>query len=141
MDDLPPTQHVPADHYRRRAAQAWRLAADATTPAVKQHLRDLAAQFERLAEGIERSLLRSLPADDLIGAQMVGRPLPSLGHRRGPPRVPNEMSIGGNMLYRACIKCLANCRLNRNRRELAGQAPPAAGRLTLGKGSGDNHFG
>ena len=29
--------------------------------------------------------LRSLPADDLIDAQMVGRPLPSLGHGEGPP--------------------------------------------------------
>jgi hypothetical protein len=28
--------------------------------------------------------LGSLPADDLIGAQMVGRPLPSLGHGEGP---------------------------------------------------------
>jgi hypothetical protein len=28
------------------------LAGDATTPAVKQHLRDLAAQFERLAERV-----------------------------------------------------------------------------------------
>jgi hypothetical protein len=53
MDDLPPTQHMPADHYRRRAAEARRLAGDATTPAVKQHLRDLAAQFERLAEGLD----------------------------------------------------------------------------------------
>jgi hypothetical protein len=44
---------MPAGHYRRRAAEAWRLAGDATTPAVKQHLRDLAAQFERLAEGVD----------------------------------------------------------------------------------------
>jgi hypothetical protein len=29
------------------------LAGDATTPAVKQHLRDLAAHFERLAEGVD----------------------------------------------------------------------------------------
>jgi hypothetical protein len=53
MDDLPPTQHMPADHYRRRAAQARRLAGDATTPAVRQHLRDLAARLERLAEGVD----------------------------------------------------------------------------------------
>jgi hypothetical protein len=44
---------MPADHYRRRAAAARRLAGEATTPAVKQHLRDLAAQFERLAEGVD----------------------------------------------------------------------------------------
>jgi hypothetical protein len=29
------------------------LAANATTPAVKEHLRDLAAQLERLAEGVD----------------------------------------------------------------------------------------
>ena len=50
---------VPADHYRRRAAQARRLADEATTPAVKQHLRDLAARFERLAEGVDTSGLAS----------------------------------------------------------------------------------
>jgi hypothetical protein len=44
---------MPADHYRRRAAEARRLAGDATTPAVKQHLRDLAAHFERRAEGVD----------------------------------------------------------------------------------------
>jgi len=44
---------MPADHHRRRAAEARRLAGDATTPAVKQHLRNLAAQLERLAEGVD----------------------------------------------------------------------------------------
>jgi hypothetical protein len=39
--------------FRRQAAQARRLADEATTPAVKQHLRDLAARFERLAEGVD----------------------------------------------------------------------------------------
>jgi hypothetical protein len=53
MDDLSPTQHMPADHYRRRAVQARRLAGEATTRAVKERLRDLAAQFERLAEGVD----------------------------------------------------------------------------------------
>jgi hypothetical protein len=53
MDDPLLNQRVPADHYRRRAAEARRLAGDATTPAVKQHLRDLAARLERLAEGVD----------------------------------------------------------------------------------------
>ena len=44
---------MPADHYRRQAAQARRLADDATTPAVKQHLRELAVRLERLAEGVD----------------------------------------------------------------------------------------
>jgi recombinational DNA repair protein RecR len=43
---------MPADHYRRRAVQARRLAGDATTSAIKQHLRELAAHLERLAEGV-----------------------------------------------------------------------------------------
>jgi hypothetical protein len=47
MHDLA-AQRMPADYYRRQAAQARRLADEATTPAVKQHLRDLAAHFERL---------------------------------------------------------------------------------------------
>jgi len=33
--------------------QARRLAGEATTPAVKRRLRDLAAGFERLAEGVD----------------------------------------------------------------------------------------
>ena len=49
MDDEA-SDRVPGDHYRRQADQARRLADDATTPAVKEHLRDLAARFERLAE-------------------------------------------------------------------------------------------
>ena len=57
MDDLLPAQHMPADHYRRRAAEARRLAGEATTPAVKERLRDLAAQFERLAEGVDDTVL------------------------------------------------------------------------------------
>jgi hypothetical protein len=52
MDDLA-AQHIPADYYRHQAAQARRLAGEATTPAVKQRLRDLAAGFERLAEGVD----------------------------------------------------------------------------------------
>ena len=52
MDDEA-SDRVPRDHYRRRAVQARRLADEATTPAVRQHLRDLAAWFERLAEGVD----------------------------------------------------------------------------------------
>jgi hypothetical protein len=51
MDDLA-AQRLPADYYRRQAAQARRLASDATTPAVKEHLRNLATRFERLAESV-----------------------------------------------------------------------------------------
>jgi hypothetical protein len=52
MDDEA-SDRVSGDLYRRQAAQARRLADEATTPAVKQHLRDLATRFERLAEGVD----------------------------------------------------------------------------------------
>ncbi len=52
MDDLA-ARRMPSDYYRRQAAQARRLADEATTAAVKERLRDLAAQFERLAEGVD----------------------------------------------------------------------------------------
>jgi hypothetical protein len=58
-DDLLPTQRMPTDRYRRRAAEARRLAGDATTPAVKEYLRNLAAQFERLAEGVAQQEVTS----------------------------------------------------------------------------------
>jgi hypothetical protein len=51
--DAEASDRVSADHFRRRAARVRRLAGDATTPAVRQHLRDLAARFERLAEGLD----------------------------------------------------------------------------------------
>ena len=59
MDDSLLNQRVPADHYRRRAAEARRLAADATTPAVKERLCDLAVHFERLAEGVAQQEVTS----------------------------------------------------------------------------------
>jgi hypothetical protein len=52
MDDLA-AQRMPADYYRRQAAQARRLVDEATTPAVKEHLRNLAVRLERLAEGVK----------------------------------------------------------------------------------------
>jgi hypothetical protein len=52
MDDLA-AQRMPADYYRRQVVPARRLAGDATTPAVKERWRDLAALFERLGEGVD----------------------------------------------------------------------------------------
>ena len=46
---------LPADYYRRHAARVRALARDATTPAVKQHLHEVAAEYERLAERVEES--------------------------------------------------------------------------------------
>jgi hypothetical protein len=50
--DLSPpfTPSLPADYYRKHAKRVRRLAADATTPAVKKHLLQAALQYERLAE-------------------------------------------------------------------------------------------
>lgn len=46
---------LPAEYYRRHAARVRKLANDATTAAVKEHLRDVAGQYERLAERVEIS--------------------------------------------------------------------------------------
>jgi hypothetical protein len=51
--DAEASDRVSAAQFRRRAARVRRLAGEATTPAVRQHLRDLAAQFERLADGLD----------------------------------------------------------------------------------------
>ncbi len=47
---IPP---LPADYYRRHAARVRLLASEATTPAVKDHLREVALEYERLAERVE----------------------------------------------------------------------------------------
>ena len=44
------TPSLPAYYYRKHAERVRRLAADATTPAVKKHLVEAALQYERLAE-------------------------------------------------------------------------------------------
>jgi hypothetical protein len=46
---------LPADYYRRHAARVRKLASEATTPAVKQHLEDVAGQYERLAERVDKT--------------------------------------------------------------------------------------
>jgi len=53
MDYLQTTPRLPAAYYRRHAARVWKLASEATTPAVKDHLREVAGQYERLAESVE----------------------------------------------------------------------------------------
>ena len=47
------TPVMPADYYRRHAARLRQLASDATTPAVKENLRETAAEYDRLAERAE----------------------------------------------------------------------------------------
>ena len=54
MDDAQATPPLPADYYyRRHAARVRRLADEATTPALKEHLREVAGQYERLAERVD----------------------------------------------------------------------------------------
>ncbi len=48
-----PAPPLPADYYRRHAARVRKLASEATTPAVKEHLREVALEYERLAERVE----------------------------------------------------------------------------------------
>lgn len=45
----------PAEYYRAAAARARSLEQDATTPRVKQHLRELIERYDRLAGEIERA--------------------------------------------------------------------------------------
>lgn len=52
--DLPPaTPPLPAEYYRRHAARVRQLASDATTVAIKEHLREVALEYERLAERVD----------------------------------------------------------------------------------------
>jgi hypothetical protein len=46
-------EQQPAGHYRAASARARRLQAEATTPKIKQYLRELIERYDRLAEGIE----------------------------------------------------------------------------------------
>lgn len=59
-----PTGNPPlsAAYYRRHAARVRELAHNATTPAVKQHLNEVALEYERLAERVEENA--SFSVDD-----------------------------------------------------------------------------
>jgi hypothetical protein len=91
MDDPLLNQRVPADHYRRRAAEARRLAGDATTPAVKQHC----AIWRRGSSVSPKASMRSLlgnrrdehrrPRRQL--APVAGVPLQLFGVLAFPPRL------------------------------------------------------
>ena len=47
---------VPADYYHGHAARVRALVRDVTTPALKQHLNEVALEYERLAERIEERI-------------------------------------------------------------------------------------
>jgi hypothetical protein len=44
---------MPGAYYRRQAARLRNLAQGATTPTIREHLADVALQYEKLAEGAE----------------------------------------------------------------------------------------
>jgi hypothetical protein len=55
MDYPPTTPPLPAEYYRRHAERIRQLASEATTAAVKEHLRAVALQYELLAERVDHS--------------------------------------------------------------------------------------
>jgi hypothetical protein len=52
ISDPGSSEEVSVDYYRTAAARARRLQAEATTPRLKQYLRELIARCERLADEI-----------------------------------------------------------------------------------------
>jgi hypothetical protein len=50
--DLPPE---PAEYYRRKAARARQVAEGATTRAIKARLLELALEYDKLADGSDKS--------------------------------------------------------------------------------------
>jgi hypothetical protein len=50
-----PPPPLPAEYYRRHAARVRQLASEATTAAVKEHLREVAGEYERLAERVDNA--------------------------------------------------------------------------------------
>jgi hypothetical protein len=53
---IPPA--MSADYYRRHAARVRRLADEATTPAIRRHLHDIANEYECLAERVDSEMQR-----------------------------------------------------------------------------------
>jgi hypothetical protein len=62
MEPLPPsTPPLPADYYRKHAARVRGLAAAATTPALKEHLHEVARQYDGLAESADDAARTGCP--------------------------------------------------------------------------------
>jgi len=53
MESPNASPRMPANYYRREADRVRRLANEATTPAIKTHLRGVAEEYERLAQRVE----------------------------------------------------------------------------------------
>jgi len=61
MDYVSTTSPEPAEYYRRHAARVRQLASEATTAAVKAHLREVALEYERLAKRADNGTLPTGP--------------------------------------------------------------------------------
>jgi len=59
MEHPPTTPPLPSDYYRRHAARVRKLASEATTLAVKEHLREVALEYEQLADRVDRGTSNS----------------------------------------------------------------------------------
>ncbi len=53
MEGPPASPPLPAEYYRDHAARVRRLARDATAAGIREHLDDVALQYDRLAERVE----------------------------------------------------------------------------------------
>jgi len=67
VEQQTPIASMPADYYRKQAERVRRLADDATTPNVKEHLRGILLEYERLAEKAENAARRFAEATAAIG--------------------------------------------------------------------------
>jgi hypothetical protein len=56
MEHPPSTPPLPANYYRKHAARVCELAADATTLALKEHLHEVARQYDGLAERADEAV-------------------------------------------------------------------------------------
>ena len=61
MDYVSTRSPEPAEYYRRHAARVRELISEATTAAVKEHLREVALEYERLAERADNGTLPTGP--------------------------------------------------------------------------------
>ena len=61
MDYPPTTPSPPVEYYRRHVIRVCQLASEATTQAVREHLLDVAAQYERLVDGADAAMRRAQP--------------------------------------------------------------------------------
>ncbi len=55
MEEPLTTPPLPAEYYRDHAARVRQLARDATAAGIREHLDDVALQYDRLAERVENT--------------------------------------------------------------------------------------